>query len=1231
MLTLSAPALAAPTTAHLDEVSPTEPRCQPKGLSGFATPGGSLAPNNVYFYAVEAVVVSAGPTITPISPICRFVPVQTTPGNQSALLQWVQTPGATHYRVYRSDGLPDTFPSRLIVGPGGNDLIPAANVCPAALKRCSFPDSGAAPNSGNPAPRPAAAYPQAGGHPDLRIRQRIDYGGADPNSPLTGGDDPFEIITNPDSPQFGGANQALATDLFRWPPGLIANPRATARCALEGPNSLLGDRDTFGSQDPAEDTCPKNTFLGTVETITRIPAPGGGTRLSISLGDIYNGQLQGGEAGRLFIVVRPICSAGHAIAPGSAFCQGNLGGGSADNNRREVKKEFIAAVATVEERGEKDYGVNVETIDAETGGDLPAFQQVLVPNPGAGNEFFDAESPVGRSARIPRQLRQITQDLAGYADANTLSVADDVPFVTLPTSCGTHTMFVDKTTHDSATVATDSVDFVTENCSDVPFEPGLVQEVDTTQAEAPVSSATTVAFCPDPQVDNCQTTDDPIHQSHVRDIDAVFPRGLNVSAAAGNFIRAIGTEIGDISGFSDELGGLRGNIALGRVNPDGTFIIEIEVRPDRTDEQPEPETVVRFDALVRPDGTNGQVIAEFDDLPQVPFKWLELEFFGGERATLVNPPINGTHEVRLRLEPWSATEPVSVDDTFETTGAQSPRAFDPNLSAATEPSTANADAAMTLKITNPDRHQNLAGFQLRLPDGLLAKLALLKPCPTAQADAGTCSDEFQIGTVNITAGNGPTPLTLPGKVFSAEPMVAGDIASLSVVVPAVVGPFDLGTVISRSRIMLEPNRFGANVETVGNFPVILEGIPVRIRQIELNLQGLRTPPTCDVKQFVTAFTSAPDPTTEQTNAEGGVTTTVNTPYAATGCEGLAFEPKVSATVGTEAQPASVGSHPPFTTVVNQPDNQAVISSSRVSLPAGLNANPAALQGLCSQEQADARECPETSRVGDASATSPLINDPLAGPMYLVENPGGLPKLVMFLDGLISQRLEATTSLEGGRLVTTLSNLPATPVTRFVLNVNGGDRGLFTVANQLCSGQSIDGAFTAHTGQTASDSAPVSLTGSCVPVNEAGGGGAQPRLLASMRNLRGTPRVTLTALVAKTIANERRLSSLRVQLPSSLVVNTRRVSRGVIVRAGGRKLARSRWSLSSRGVLTIRQLPKARTIIQVRIERGAVRASRSLASRARGRRLLPRQTFTARVVNAANTRFDYRVRVLPRKR
>ena len=112
--------------------------------------------------------------------------------------------------------------------------------------------------------------------------------------------------------------------------------------------------------------------------------------------------------------------------------------------------------------------------------------------------------------------------------------------------------------------------------------------------------------------------------------------------------------------------------------------------------------------------------------------------------------------------------------------------------------------------------------------------------------------------------------------------------------------------------------------------------------------------------------------------------------------------------------------------------------------------------------------------------------------------------------LLAVPIEAATTLSGNRLVTTLDNLPAAPVTSFELTIDGGPNGLFTVGNQLCAGATIDSTFTSHTGQTVSDSSPLNLAGSCVPV-PLPAAAARPSLSVSVRRLTRAPLMTLSSL------------------------------------------------------------------------------------------------------------------------
>src|SRR6058998_2169179 len=173
--------------------------------------------------------------------------------------------------------------------------------------------------------------------------------------------------------------------------------------------------------------------------------------------------------------------------------------------------------------------------------------------------------------------------------------------------------------------------------------------------------------------------------------------------------------------------------------------------------------------------------------------------------------------------------------------------------------------------------------------------------------------------------------------------------------------------------------------------------------------------------------------------------------------------------------------------------------------------------------------------------------------------------------LLAVPIEATTTLSGNRLVTTFDNLPAAPVTSFELTIHGGPNGLFTVGNQLCAGATIDSTFTSHTGQTVSDSSPLNLVGSCVPVPLPGAAG-RPSLAVSVR---GLARAALMTVRARSAAAK--LRSVRIALPSQLVFDRAALARGVAITAGSKRLARSRWSLSRSGVLTIKA-PKGGSVL-----------------------------------------------------
>ena len=1229
LLALLAPSAASAShNAYLDAVTPNQARCQVKGLFGLPAPSqdGTLA-SNFYAYIVTA-VTSAGEAAPACPPVVVPVDNATNPPQNSVLLQWNATPGAVAYKIYRGtvnplNGQFTTPPQALIfaAGPPPVTMLPPSAICPPGGNgpRCFFQDKGGPNGSGQFPPAQAAAQTQAGGHPDLTITQRNDYGGTEPNSPATDtANDPY--------PSENGQPAALKSTKFSFPPGLVANPRATRNaagdvvvCKLTGPNSLLGDPNAYGSDDANEDRCPRNTLVGTVQSLTRTPQG-----LVPTQGDIFNGETKGGEPARLFIVLRPTCSANSPVAPGSATCKAALPQPN-PNKPSEVEKQFLAAVSTINRRDDGTYGIDVSVVEAEDDHDLAPALNILLPA-GAGGAYVRNPQAV-----IPVQVRRISQRLFGYADQGTQTTDDDVPFVTLPTSCGAKTMSVTTTTHAHGAADSGTGSFTTTGCENVPFDASTEADVDTTRVEAPVGFANSSVL---------GAADDLIHQSHVRKITATFPEGLVLSSSSGAAIQAVGAQLGTVTGFSEELGELTGTLTLQSVGTDaaGHFDGSMVVRATVTDTKPGSKTVLVLDGPTKADPATGRLTAVFDNLPEVPFKRLKLAFNGGPNAPLVNPPTCGTHAVRQDLVPWSGNAAATAEDAFATSldGAGAPcpdkRPFAPTLAASASTTQAGAFTALTTKITRADREQALAGFTLELPKGMLAKLGTVPFCPDAKAQAGTCDAATQVGSVKIAAGTGTSPVELPGTISLAEPVKdSGDVASLVVAIPVKVGPFDVGTVVSRARLQIafDPE-VGVRVVTTGKLPTIAGGIPVRVRTLELAIDKAgfqRNPSSCEAKQFKATFISQGDPTTAATRAEGDASSSATAPFQATGCEAVPFSPEVSGTVDATGGNDGKGDHPALSVTVRQADDEAATRSAKVTLPSSLTANVAGLEKPCASEaQLAAGQCPAEATVGEATATSPLVPVPLSGPIVAVAQAQDLPKLVVLLRGPLSVRLEAIVQLDTSTpgqvlIVNSFPSIPDVPLGTFTLNLKGGAGGLLTNATDQCASGAGDlvGTFTAHNGKTADVRSPLQVQGggTCAA--------GKPKATGRISRVRsGRPDLTLNVSRAGA-TGDHALRTVRVALPKGLTINRRAARRRLVVTAGGKRLARSRYVVGRRGVTVDQVGAEGVETVRIRVRGGALKASRAIRRKGRDQRL----AFGVRATDQVLKGFSLRVRLKPR--
>jgi hypothetical protein len=354
---------------------------------------------------------------------------------------------------------------------------------------------------------------------------------------------------------------------------------------------------------------------------------------------------------------------------------------------------------------------------------------------------------------------------------------------------------------------------------------------------------------------------------------------------------------------------------------------------------------------------------------------------------------------------------------------------------------AGGTGTFTLAFQRPDRDSHIGKATITLPQGLVANLALkgLTKCPLATAAQAACPDSSHIGTASVQVGVGPAPATLPGQVFLAEPKVAGDPASLSVLVPATLGPVDLGKIVVGVRLQLMPN--GALVNTTDPLPQFQGGVPATIRSATITLDRagfMRVPASCRTQSATGAFDAI----------EGG-SASASASLGTTGCGKLKFAPKLSAQLGAR-HATGAGGHPSIATVVTQKRGEAPPRRVHVLLPSALSTDLKALNAACKQAAYDAGKCGKKARAGSASATSPLLTGRLRGSAYFVQvGLGKLPKLVVQLRGAVS--LDVTGRLgvaKNGQLATTF-NTPDLPLTRFALTLHGGRGGVLFVNRNLC--------------------------------------------------------------------------------------------------------------------------------------------------------------------------------------
>jgi hypothetical protein len=820
---------------------------------------------------------------------------------------------------------------------------------------------------------------QAGGHPDLFVE--------------------FEVGTRYEEPvQPSGSNQ-IKNALVELPAGFIGNPHAVAECTSD--QFLL-------------DECPADAQVGIANPSVAIGSccfPTGNTPL-------YNLVPPPGQAGLLAF---------------KAFA-------------------YAFPIFTVlSSRTGGDYGLDAEVkgVTGEFG--LGTYEQTLWGVPA---------SPIHNAQRYKKGG---AFPIPGPEASN----IPEKPFLSNPTSCqgslasNLVTTGYDEGRHEKAVAWP-----ATTGCDRLNFNPSLTAKPSTESTDS--ASGLDVALKV-PQNDSPATPSD----SEIRSATVTLPAGfsINPSAADGKTSCSdaqarFGTEeeaqcpefskVGTLSIDSWALPEpIPGSIYLGEPLPGNRYRIFLTADGFGTH--------IKLPGSVYPDPRTGQLTVKFLDLPQSPLTEFTMHFFGSERGLLATPNQCGTYAVNSEFEPWATGLPNQTSTQFFTIdsgpgGSSCPganRPFTPGFRAVGASNGAGSHSPFSVYISRQDGDQTLSTIGVHTPAGVTATLKGIPYCPDAtlkaiesssysgraELSSPKCPATSQVGTSWAGAGAGSKPFYAPGHVYLSGPYKGAPL-SFTVVTPAVSGPYDLGNVVNRVAIDVDPNTAQVTA-TSDPLPQILEGIPLRLRSVLINL---------DRKDFTLNPTSCdPFSVGSMLTGDQGAKVEPSSYFQVANCDSLDYEPKLRTQITGPTRRA--GNPALKATLTQDPAGEANTAKAVVTLPHSEFLDQSHIRTICTRVQFAADACPPASIYGHARAISPLLDQPVEGPVYLRSSSNPLPDLVAALKGPASQPVEVDLvgridSVKGG-IRTTFATVPDTPVSKFVLEMQGGKKGLLVNSVDVC--------------------------------------------------------------------------------------------------------------------------------------------------------------------------------------
>jgi hypothetical protein len=677
------------------------------------------------------------------------------------------------------------------------------------------------------------------------------------------------------------------------------------------------------------------------------------------------------------------------------------------------------------------------------------------------------------------------------------------PFLSNPTSCGSFSASMEADSWEepfSFTKATDTEIGPIGECERVPFEPSIEVNPSTRSAESPTGLDVSLVV---PQAWENPFT---ISTSNLKDATVALPEGMtaNPSLAAGlgactpaQYAAETAASLpGEACPSESKIGSIEIETPLlsekipGAIyiatpydnpfsepdHPNGSLLALYVVAKD-----PEKGILIKVAGKIEPNPVTGQLVTTFLNNPQQPFSRFTLKFRPGATAPLVSPPTCGTHTTQAELTPWSApTEPRLVSSSFETTQgvhegpcpASGVPPFHPQVISGTNNNAGGTYSPFYLRIVREDGEQELTRFSTTLPPGLTGNLSGIPFCSEADIQLAkektgaqeetepSCPAASMIGHTIVEAGVGSVLAQTPGKVYLAGPYHGAPLSIVSVT-SAKVGPFDLGTVVIRFALNINPTTAQVEVSANGSDPIphIIDGIVVHVRDIRVYMDRhnfILNPTDCSPLSITDTIDGAgADPA----NPADQVPVAVSTPFEAADCSSLAFKPNLAISTSAKTSRANGASLTAKLTVPGALGTQANISRVKVELPKALPSRLTTLQKACTAVQFEANPagCPPASIIGHAKAITPILPVPLEGPAYFVSHGGeAFPDLEIVLQGYgFTIDLTASTFIsKAGVTSSTFKTVPDQPVTSFELTLPEGPYSALAALGNLCTAKKL---------------------------------------------------------------------------------------------------------------------------------------------------------------------------------